>query len=629
MATVIQIKRSSSSTAPTTGALSEGEMAYAQDKSLDGAGAILYIESVNNDNTAAIHKVGGKYYTDLVDSATSAKTNGALVKRDGAGAISADVTGDLTGAVTGNVTGDLTGDSAGTHTGAVVGNVTGDVSGNAGTASAWATARTLTLTGDAAGTASIDGSGDVSMSVTVTGAEATSLTGDMTGDVYANNGTSKVLENGTDGTDATFTGAVTGNASTATTLATARTLGGVSFDGSANIDLPGVNAAGNQDTSGNAATATGLASGVNVGGVSFDGTINITLPGVDAIGNQDTTGNAATATALETARAISVSGDATGTVNFDGSAAADIEMTLANSGVTAGTTGSATAVPVITVDAKGRVTAVSSQAIATSFDITDGTTTDTVNGGETLTFEGVANETDVVVSGNKVTVGMVANPTIGGNLTVSGDLTVSGTTTQVNTTNMAVEDSLVSYATGNAADAVDIGFTAKYNDGADKSTGFFRDANDGKWHLFTGSEEDITGNVVDKAATGYAVATLIANIEGDITGNITGNADTVTNGVYLVGDQTIGGSKTFSSAILGNLTGDVTGSLSGGTVSGLSSAIAVADGGTGATTHTSNGIVFGNGTGALQATAEGTNGYILYSNNGTPDWTNTLDGGSY
>ena len=45
-------------------------------------------------------------------------------------------------------------------------------------------------------------------------------------------------------------------ASTATTLATARTIGGVSFDGSANINLPGVNTAGNQDTSGNAATAT-------------------------------------------------------------------------------------------------------------------------------------------------------------------------------------------------------------------------------------------------------------------------------------------------------------------------------------------------------------------------------------
>lgn len=51
-------------------------------------------------------------------------------------------------------------------------------------------------------------------------------------------------------------GSVTGNAGTATKLQTARTIGGVPFDGSANINLPGVNTAGNQNTSGNAATAT-------------------------------------------------------------------------------------------------------------------------------------------------------------------------------------------------------------------------------------------------------------------------------------------------------------------------------------------------------------------------------------
>ena len=57
-------------------------------------------------------------------------------------------------------------------------------------------------------------------------------------------------------TATTFVGALTGNASSATILQTARNIGGVSFDGSANINLPGVNAAGNQDTTGNAATAT-------------------------------------------------------------------------------------------------------------------------------------------------------------------------------------------------------------------------------------------------------------------------------------------------------------------------------------------------------------------------------------
>jgi hypothetical protein len=53
-----------------------------------------------------------------------------------------------------------------------------------------------------------------------------------------------------------FAGALTGNADTATTLETARDIGGVSFDGSASINLPGVNTSGNQDTSGTAAIAT-------------------------------------------------------------------------------------------------------------------------------------------------------------------------------------------------------------------------------------------------------------------------------------------------------------------------------------------------------------------------------------
>jgi len=75
-------------------------------------------------------------------------------------------------------------------------------------------------------------------------------------------------------------------------------------------------------------------------------------------------GNAGTATKFATARNIGISGDVTGTASFDGSANASIAVTLASSGVTAGTYGSANEVGQVTVDAKGRVTAASNTAIA-------------------------------------------------------------------------------------------------------------------------------------------------------------------------------------------------------------------------------------------------------------------------
>lgn len=126
------------------------------------------------------------------------------------------------------------------------------------------------------------------------------------------------------------TGNLTGNADTATKIKTARKIGGVAFDGSADINLPGVNATGNQNTTGNAATATKLQTARTIGGVSFDGTANINLPGVNTTGNQNTTGNAATATKLQTARTING-------VSFDGSA--NISLSPANIGCPASPTG--------------------------------------------------------------------------------------------------------------------------------------------------------------------------------------------------------------------------------------------------------------------------------------------------
>ena len=421
MATVIQIKRSSGSTAPTTSDLAEGELAYSQDQSGSGAAAKLYIESVDSDgSTAVIHTIGGKYYTDAIDAATDSNTASTIVERDGSGDFSA---GTITAGLTGDVTGDLTGN--------VTGNVTGDVTGNADTATALETGRTISISGDM-----------------------------------------------------TYTSP------------------------------------------------------------TFDGTGNVTAAG-----------------------------------------------TLATVNSNVGSFGSTTAVPVVTVNAKGLVTAVTTAAIATSFDIdADSGTADTVAGGETITFNGTANEIETAVADNAITIGLPNDVTIGndltvtndatvsGNATITGNLTVNGTTTTLNTTNSVVSDTLIELGNGvSGAPANDSGLVIERGDSDNAFIGF------------------------DESADKFIVGT------GTFTGASTGNLTIST----------------------GTLVANLEGNVSGGTVSSLSAAIAVGDGGTGATTFTSNGIVYGNGTSALQATAAGTDGYILYSNSGTPDWTNTLDGGTY
>ncbi len=70
MSTVIQIKRSTGVSAPTTSELAQGELAYSMDASNSGAGAILYVESQNSGGSAVIQKLGGKYYTDILDGST-------------------------------------------------------------------------------------------------------------------------------------------------------------------------------------------------------------------------------------------------------------------------------------------------------------------------------------------------------------------------------------------------------------------------------------------------------------------------------------------------------------------------------------------------------------------------------
>ena len=185
--------------------------------------------------------------------------------------------------------------------------------------------------------------------------------------------------------------------------------------------------------------------------------------------------------------------------------------------------------------------------------VSDGSNTTAVALGGTMTFSGTSNEVEVSESSGTVTIGLPAN------VTISGDLTVSGNTTTVNTATLAVEDPLINLATGNnSSDAVDIGFYGLYDTSGsqDLYAGMFRDAGDGKFKLFKDNQAAPT-TTVNTSGTGYAVATLVANLEAttatlggsDIIS--TDNTKTLTNKTIVAGNNTISGitSSHFASAV--------------------------------------------------------------------------------
>ena len=109
--------------------------------------------------------------------------------------------------------------------------------------------------------------------------------------------------------------------------------------------------------------------------------------------------------------------------------------------------------------------------------------------------------------------------TFGDDLIITGDLTVNGTTTTVNTATLAIEDPLISLATGNnTTDTVDIGMYGLYDSSGslDLFGGLFRDASDNKWKLYVDSQTEPT-TTVNTGATGHTVATLVADLEGRLT----------------------------------------------------------------------------------------------------------------
>ena len=332
-----------------------------------------------------------------------------------------------------------------------------------------------------------------------------------------------------------------GNAATATQLQTARDIGGVSFDGTANINLPGVNSAGSQDTSGNAATATQLETARNINGVSFDGTANITVTaagstlsdtvtiakgGTGATSRQaaiDALTNSATATQ---GHVLSV--DANGNAIFSAANAGDITGIDAGTGIVV--TDPDTATPTVSV-----TTAISSGAAAgatanqdSTATILGGNLTGQVNGVAVATVTAGAaagatanqDSTATILGGNltgqvngvavaTVTAGAAAGATanqdstatiladssltgttsaaalnVSGDTVLAGNLTVQGTASFESTENLLVKDRFIGLASGSAG-AADGGIVVEQsNVGGGKGAVFAYDGlSEGRWGI--------------------------------------------------------------------------------------------------------------------------------------------------
>ena len=313
--------------------------------------------------------------SNVVDTPSGGTVRGTLTATAFSGPLTGNVTGNLTGDVTGDLTGDVTGDITSSGNSQFTNRL--QLKSTDGTPSRLdfycesSNAHYLRL--QAPPHSQFSGN----PTVVLPNSAGTLLLSDGSGASLSNLNASNI-SSGTIGAARipTLNQDTTGNAGSATILENARTIGGVSFNGSANIDLPGVNSAGNQNTTGTSAGLTGTpnitvgsiiaSTGTFSGNVTIGGTLTYEdVTNIDSVGlvtarsglivgtgvtlskdgdgfytgivtattfvgnvtgnvsgsSGSTTGNAATATKLATARAI-------GGQSFDGTA--DITIDYGN-----------------------------------------------------------------------------------------------------------------------------------------------------------------------------------------------------------------------------------------------------------------------------------------------------------
>ena len=306
---------------------------------------------------------------------------------------------------------------------------------------------------------------------------------------------------------------------------------------------------------------------MNVGGVFYTSQIDnatnsnsaSTLVRRDASGNASfnyisanvvgsISGGSNVANYLANAQNFSISGgDITASaISFNGSSPVVLNAALNTvgglvSGTYGGSSQSSSTIPVVTVAANGRIMQIANTTVTSSFNISDGTNSNTIYSGSTEYFTGTQGIT-TSVSANTVTFGTdntvlrsntatVGLQTISTDVTIAGNLVVSGTQTFVNTSTFETATSLIELAGNNTiSDIVDIGFYGQSNvSGANVYHGLIREGSGGSsagnFYLFKNLTSSPTGNTVNYS--GLTRASLIADLSlssGYALANITNMA---------------------------------------------------------------------------------------------------------